>query len=97
MVAQSESGSGTVSFDPLDARSRIVHMEQKQERELVRRRRVEQLRAAGRAVTEADEKDVKPQTGTDWEVMMYVLAGFVMVLSVTCGIVWVVLKFSGDD
>jgi len=82
-VAQS-SGGGNASqvFDPLDARTRIVQLEQKQDRELANEKR----RANGKPV-------VAETPAATWEVASFVAAAFLLVLTLSLAIVWLVMRF----
>ncbi|TFK48357.1 farnesyl-diphosphate farnesyltransferase [Heliocybe sulcata] len=81
-VAQGQ-GNASQLFDPLDARTRIVQVEQKQDKELVNEKR------------RVDGKPVALETpAATWEVASFVAAAFLVVLMFSLGIVWIVMRFT---
>ena len=74
-------------FDPNDARARIVELENHLEAELAKKRRLEDIRAGIviNGVKRADQ-------GSQREVFIFILSAVALVLGVSVGIVWTVLK-----
>lgn len=92
----SSEGAGSVAFDPSDARTRIVELEQKREQQLVRQRRIDQVRK-GTAVGNGNGKDVQPQANSGREVMLFASGALLLVLFFTLSVVWVIIKLSEDS
>jgi farnesyl-diphosphate farnesyltransferase len=79
-----------VSVNPADARSRVVLLEEKSEKDFSLRRRIHELRTG--------QPLGNPPTGTSGdgavkEIVMYLLFAFVGMGGLCMGIVWLILKF----
>jgi len=79
-------------LSPDDARTRIFHLEQTRERELSRKKRVEELRSGP-----VREERQPTQEGAGMEMIMYVVVAFVVVLSLCVGAIWVILMIVGEE
>ncbi|EPQ56078.1 squalene synthase [Gloeophyllum trabeum ATCC 11539] len=90
-VAQSRGGGNAAQmFDPLDARTRIVKLEQERDRAIAREKRVASYLANGKPAP------AEPAGASTWELFSFVAAAFLIVLCGALGVVWVVLKFTQD-
>jgi len=87
--------SGKQSLDPSDARTRIVMLEQSRDAELAKKKRAEDKRNG--VVSTNGGAGAEKLATTDismGELMMYVGSGFVMVLIISLGILYAVLKYT---
>lgn len=77
-------------LDPDDARSRIVQLESKLEKELSRKKRMEDIRN-GLAVQAPQAPE-----GLPWELFMYLGGAVLLIIGLSVGVIWAVLKFFPD-
>ena len=84
LVVSNQSGSKSM-MDPSDPRARIVELENHLEAELAKKRRIEDIRAG------VATNGIHSANG-EREALMFVAAAMVLILSVTGGVVWGVLK-----
>ncbi|KAF8159225.1 squalene synthase [Crassisporium funariophilum] len=86
---------GQQTLDPSDARTRIYSRIQAADQQLTQRRRVIELRnGTANGVEKRAVQEVKDISKT--EVMLYVMAAFTVVGLLSWGIVYIILKYSGD-
>ncbi|KAF8991077.1 hypothetical protein BDQ17DRAFT_1547000 [Cyathus striatus] len=86
-------------FDQLDARTYILNDEQKRENELIMKKRLEEIRGGIRNGSVAATGNGVLEQGKDmgqYEVMMYVMGGFTLMVVLSLVVVFGVLKLSGD-
>lgn len=93
MTPSSATTAAKQEFNPADARSQVVLLDQKREAEI---EKVQQ-----RVYRPGDAANSRGLTSTDdggipWEVILYVLAGFAIVILLTFLIIYVVLEVFGD-
>lgn len=74
-------------MDPSDPRARIVELETHQEAELAKRRRTEDIRAG--VATNGKLNNANGET----EALLFVAAAMGLILGVSGGVVWFVLRF----
>ncbi|KAK7456390.1 bifunctional farnesyl-diphosphate farnesyltransferase/squalene synthase [Stygiomarasmius scandens] len=88
------------TFNPEDARSKILLLEQETEKELTKKKRLAEIRKkVGAEGANADANNVQVQagsSGSEWEIFLYVASMVVTVLGVSMGIVYIVLRFFSD-
>jgi farnesyl-diphosphate farnesyltransferase len=91
-ISTSSTTSGAMQqFNPADARSRVVLLDQKRDSEKGQRRVYQPGDAANsRALTSTKDG------GLPWEVIMYGTAAFAMVILFTFMVIYVVLEVFGD-
>lgn len=91
-LSTDSSGTPKQTMDPLDARTRVVQMEKEFERELAKKQRMEDLRnGIERAPMPTDVRQAS-QT----EFLLYVAGALVLMVTLSLGVVYVILKMSGD-
>ena len=93
MTPSSATTAAKQEFNPADARSQVVLLDQKREAEI---EKVQQ-----RVYRPGDAANSRGLTSTHdggipWEVILYVLAGFAIVILLTFLIIYVVLEVFGD-
>ncbi|KIM39543.1 hypothetical protein M413DRAFT_447022 [Hebeloma cylindrosporum] len=89
--------TGKQSLDPSDPRTRIVQVEQERDAQLAKKKRAENLRngvANGAMNGHAEKMEVKAISTT--ELMMYVGAAFLVVMAISLGIAWGLIKYTAD-
>ena len=94
-------GNGSASFNPADAHSRIVLADQKRDAEIEKEKRFTAIKnglAGGRvgAVGDAAGKPIAKSEGIPWEVLVYVLGAFVLVLGWSVGAIYLILWYFDD-
>ncbi|KAF8886382.1 squalene synthase [Infundibulicybe gibba] len=91
-IRMSTNAEGGVKqeLDPYDPRTRIVHMEQTLEEALTRKKRAEEIR---NGIHPTEVKAAQNEV-TVPELMMYVLGGMAVLVVMSAGIIYLVLKFS---
>lgn len=89
-LSTDSSGTGKQTLDPVDARTRIVIIEKDFERELAQKKRMEDLRnGIERAPAPVDTREASQA-----EFMMYVVGALVLVVSLSVGVVFVILRLT---
>lgn len=87
------SGSGVRQlFNEDDARTRIVKLEQKRDAELALKKREEDMRNG--IVPIAEQRP--DNAGMPWEIMMYVLGAFALIIGLSLGVIYIILRVVGD-
>lgn len=82
--------SGGVAFDPHDARTKIVEAAQVRDRELAREKRMAELREKTGKLERKPAEETSPV-----EMMLYVGGAFIVVIAITLGFAWVLIRYFG--
>ncbi|THU98079.1 squalene synthase [Dendrothele bispora CBS 962.96] len=83
------------TFNPEDARSKIVVIEQEADKELTKKKRLAEIRK--KVGMEGGDANAPPAAagtmGSDWEILLYIMAMVVVILLLSLGVVWVVMTY----
>lgn len=85
--------TGTQTVDPSDPRGQVVIRQQQLDSSLASKKRIEELRA-GVVNGTATKSAVQPLEIGKGELFMYVGAAFAVVMVLTLGVVWALLKYT---
>ncbi|KAK7041460.1 bifunctional farnesyl-diphosphate farnesyltransferase/squalene synthase [Paramarasmius palmivorus] len=91
-----QTTGGGATFNPEDPRTKVMEIGQRIDQELVRRRRIEQIKEKYGQGPQADQA-IKQATGGDsvpWDIFMFVGGVIALVLGLCALVVWGVLKMS---
>ncbi|KAJ8077226.1 bifunctional farnesyl-diphosphate farnesyltransferase/squalene synthase [Marasmius tenuissimus] len=88
------SAGQSVSFNPEDARTKILQNEQRIDSELKQRKRVEEIREKYGNSSEAAAAALKKEEGFPYEVLLLAGGVILLIVGLVVGIVWWVLRIS---
>ncbi|KAL0577634.1 bifunctional farnesyl-diphosphate farnesyltransferase/squalene synthase [Marasmius crinis-equi] len=83
-----------VSFDPEDARTKILENEQKIDSELRKRKRIEEIREKYGKTNEEAAAAIKDEGGFPYEVLLLAGGAILLIIGLVVGIVWWVMRIS---